>query len=76
MNQVRNMINIQRVAKCHSFAIKITSLLQLAIFFTSAFQKKKKKCLGILRPLISFYCFERSRNIISNPIINISILQI
>lgn len=43
MNQVRNMIkNIQRVAKCHSFALKITSLLQLAIFFTSAFPKKKK----------------------------------
>ena len=43
MNQVRNMIkNIQRVAKCHSFAVKFTSLLQLAIFFTSAFAKKKK----------------------------------
>ena len=53
MNQVRNMIkNIQRVAKCHSFAVKFTSLLQLAIFFTSAFAKKKKKSLGILRPLI------------------------
>lgn len=48
--------------------VTISDLLHFSI------SKKKKKCLGILRPLISFYYFERSRNIISNPVINISIL--